>query len=80
MGTMIGEHVVYADEYGQLHEALVTQDFGGDQIEDERKALNLVFVSSADDRRDQYGTQIERPCSVVHQSQTPAHGRFWRKP
>lgn len=74
---MIGTHVVYVDEYGKAHDALVTANWGGDAPR-ERRALNLVHVVSAEDQRDQYGQQINRPCSVVHESQTPAHGRFWR--
>jgi hypothetical protein len=77
----IGDSVIYVDEHGQEHCALVTvlhegfaQSYGGEV------GCNLVYVSGDAEKSDPYGRQIDRATSVVHQSGQPAHGRFWRLP
>lgn len=70
-----GDVVIYTDPLGVEHLALVTQYWGGAQP---NGALNLVYVSTADTKRDPNGRQIERDTSVSRQSETTAHGRHWR--
>lgn len=75
---VIGDHVIYVDEYGREHNALVTAIWG---IDSPTKSLNLVYVSDDSAKTDQYGRQICRDAtSVVHESSQPAHGRKWREP
>lgn len=72
---MIGSHVIYVDERAVEHDALVTAVHGA-----EPHSLNLIHVSSDETKTDPYGRQLEqRPCSVVHQSAQPAHGRYWKE-
>lgn len=73
----IGSHVIYVDEVGREHAALVTNIFGADY--QENPSVNVVYVSDDADANDQYGRQLAaRACSVVHESSQPAHGRKWR--
>ena len=70
-----GDVVIYVDEISVEHDALVTVYWGGDQP---NGALNCVYVSSDETKRDPYGQQIERASSVSRESEHTAHGRFWR--
>lgn len=72
----IGSTVEYVDPVGRAHSALVTANWGADSP---TRALNLVYVSEDEAEHDQYGRQIKRDTSVVHESVQPAHGRFWRE-
>lgn len=72
----IGNHVVYVDEYGKEHQALVTAIWG---METAMKSLNVVYVNKDEKASDQYGRQLERATSVVHESAQAAHGRKWRE-
>jgi hypothetical protein len=74
----IGDTVVYVDEVGQAHNALITANFMGAAAPD--PSLNLVFVSDKDSEVDQYGRQIKRETSVVAEKNQAAHGRFWKEP
>lgn len=69
-----GDVVIYVDEVSVKHFALVTQYWGGEQP---NGALNCVYVTSAEDKRDPYGRQVERASSVSRQSEHTAHGRYW---
>jgi hypothetical protein len=40
-------------------------------------AVNLVYVNSDENYKDQYGRQIVRETSVVHKGQQSAHGRYY---
>lgn len=72
----IGNHVIYVDELGREHDALVTSVF---QSIGKEPGVNLVYVSDDANATDQYGRQLaERATSVVHESAQPAHGRKWR--
>lgn len=68
----VGQHVIYVDELGVDHDALVTVVHGV-------SCVNLLYVSSDSSKQDQYGRQIERPSSVSRMAigQT-AHGRYYR--
>lgn len=77
----VGSNVVYVDQYGKPHNALVTQvwnNIPSYQSPTGQPGCNVVFVSSDVSKEDQYGTQIERETSVVHMTLQPAHGRYWR--
>jgi len=82
----VGSPVVYVDPRGVAHDALVTVWWTGNRPIPEyvsatgEPGCNLVFVSDDETRTDQYGRQIDRNTSVVHQSKQPAHGCFWRWP
>lgn len=67
----VGDSIVYHDESGHPHNALVTAVWTPPMI-------NLVFISGDESRTDSYGRQIERSSSVYHKSQTDVHGRYWR--
>ena len=69
----VGEYVIYTDEVGQDHDALVTAVHGP-------FCINCLYVSDSEDKRDQYGRQIERPSSVQKASDNTAHGRVFRFP
>jgi hypothetical protein len=70
-----GDVVIYVDELSVEHDALVTQYWGGEQP---NGALNCVYVTSEDTKRDPYGRQVERASSVSRQSEHTAHGRYWK--
>lgn len=76
---MIGTHVIYTDEFGKDHDALVTSSFGGD-FPPEQHAINLVYISDEEKETDPYGRQLKRQSSVVPKANQPAHGRYWRFP
>lgn len=83
----VGRHVKYVDEYGKAHDAIVTiwwDNYRGQRMGDPASSsgedipgCNLVFVTSDQMKTDQYGSQIERPTSVVHRKNQAAHGRYW---
>jgi hypothetical protein len=69
----VGTHVIFVDSRGNPLDALVTAWHS-------ETCINVVFVSSDELRRDNYGRQIERePTSVCHVSQNP-HGNYWKWP
>jgi hypothetical protein len=70
-----GDAIIYTDEVGVEHDALVTIYWGGDR---EGGALNCVYVSSDPAKTDPYGRQVERASSVSRQGEHTAHGRHWR--
>ena len=69
----VGDAVVFVDSYAREHEALLTAVHG----EGETPSVNLVVVSMDENRRDQYGRQIEHHTSVVHRVNQAAHGMYW---
>lgn len=79
----VGDSVVYVDQYGKPHTALVTivwTNIESYQSPTGQPGCNLIFVSDDPSKTDQYGTQIERETSVIHMTHQPAHGRYWRWP
>lgn len=71
-----GEVITYIDELSVEHDALVTQYWGGSS---EGGALNCVYVTVDDTKRDPYGQQLERASSVSRfREGVTAHGRFWK--
>lgn len=69
----VGDIVVYHDEHGRPHNALVVAGWSP-------TCCNLVYASSDETKQDAYGRQIERDSSVVHKSVQPAHGKYFRWP
>lgn len=69
----LGDHIVYTDEQGQKHNALVTNWWGS-------QCCNLLFVVDDAAKRDPYGQQIERRSSSVHRSMQQAPGNYWQHP
>jgi len=55
----IGDAVTFYDSYKVKHPALVTNVFSA-------TCVNLVFVSEDDNKKDDYGRQLERHTSVSH--------------
>lgn len=68
----VGQSVVYVDPVGKRHAALVTEVWTP-------TCINLVFVSSDENRKDTFGRQIERSTSLMHMSVVPVHGNYWRR-
>lgn len=79
--VFVGQCVDFVDPYGKSHEALVTTVFTSGHVGDDgpRPSINVVFVSDDETKTDQYGRQVERFTSVVHQSNQAAHGMYWRE-
>ena len=76
----IGDAVIFVDPVGQPRPALVTAVWGQYATPmSPAPGVNLVIVSEDPFRDDTYGRQIERSTSVVHQSNQPAHGNYWRE-
>lgn len=69
----VGQHIVYFDEFGKPHVAIVTIWWGSTPS----AACNLVFVSGDERKKDECGRQIERATSVVPRANQSAQGRFW---
>lgn len=74
----IGDTVIFTDPTGKDFNALVTTVWDGDGSV-ENPSVNLVYVSGDAGEHDQYGRQIKRNTSVVHESNQAAHGMKWRK-
>lgn len=70
----VGDSVIYTDEVGVEHDALVTVYWGGDR---EGGSINCVYISGDSTKTDPYGRQTERASSVSRQSEHTAHGRHW---
>lgn len=72
---VVGEVVLYTDEVGIVHDALVVSYYGMTQPD---YSLSCVYMSSDETKTDNYGRQIERAASVARQREgVTAHGRYW---
>jgi len=67
----LGQFVVFHDQKGQPHDALITAVWS-------EECVNVLFVSSDERRKDDTGRQIERSASVQHKSVQTVHGFYWR--
>ena len=82
----VGCHVIYVDEYGKKHDALVTNWFYGQQTVEQyvsekgEPGCNVLFLSSDEKKDDSYGRQSQHETSQVHKSFQPAHGSYWMWP
>lgn len=77
----VGDVVLYTDELGVAHRALVNQvwdDITAYKTKTEWPGVNLVYVNKDEGMKDQYGRQIQRATSVVHISNQAAPGRYWQ--
>jgi len=81
----VGDHVLYTDARGGDRNAIVICVFG--DVEQEGSSpygsmpgVNVVMANSDPECDDPYGRQIERETSVVHKTDQPAHGCYWRWP
>lgn len=79
-----GKHVIFTDELGKQHDAIVTADWGrevaveSDITPGHYKAINVAYVDMNDGSCDSYGQQIIRKTSVPHRSvMGTCHGMFW---
>jgi hypothetical protein len=80
----VGQQVVFVDQYGKKHDALITiwwgQDDQGNRLPGNPEGelgCNVVYVCDDVEKRDSCGRQIERSTSVVHKSKQIAHGMYW---
>lgn len=73
-----GSAVQFVDPKGISHNALVTNIWESMKGSGEYPGVNLVLVSADENKEDTYGRQTERFSSVVHESNQPAHGNFWK--
>lgn len=64
--------MVFVDEHAQQHNALLTAVHGFDAATNPHPAVNLVYVTTNDAKRDPYGHQLERSNSVVHRTHQSA--------
>jgi len=69
----IGQAVIWHDNRGRAHNALVTAVWGP-------RCINILWVSSDESRKDDCGRQFERQTSAPHKSQNDVHGFYWRFP
>lgn len=76
----VGDHVEFVDERSRVRDALVICIHTGMSGPETPPGVNLITVSADEDREDAYGRQPERPSSIVHEDDQPAHGNFWRLP
>ena len=77
----VRDSVIYHDEHGIPHNALLTCVFDQAKAEDDLTDLpcvNLVYVTEDEDRGDSYGRQILRETSQVHKTSMHTHGHYWR--
>ena len=74
----VGDCVIYHDERGIGHSALLKAVFDGGNEEDYTPCVNLVFVSGDTARKDGAGRQTEVRTSVVHATNSGVHGQYWR--
>ena len=84
----LGEHVIYFDEFGRPHDALLTAvhgertevDYEGAIRKIEEPCVNLLFLSPDKARKDTYGRQIERRSSCMHTTYNSAWGNSFCLP
>jgi hypothetical protein len=67
----VGDVVVFHDPVARAHNALVTAVWSD-------ACVNVVIVSGDGKRTDDYGRQTERHTSLLHKSDSPVHGMYWR--
>ena len=77
MEVKIGDHVLWHDEFGRPHNALVTAVWGP---AGNKPSINVVVLNPDENQTDTYGRKIQRETSVVYADQQYAHGRYWRFP
>lgn len=89
----MGGSVIFFDQFGMEHNALLTNVFGKREVTTFKEegaetlteqisnpCVNVLLVSPDVKREDSYGRQIERQTSVMHYSQSTAWGNFYCLP
>ena len=79
--TKVGDAVTFVDSTGKERNALVTAVWGNANWKEKNEtppSLNLVVVANDEAMVDQYGRQVSRTSSVVHEDQQTAHGMYWK--
>jgi len=84
----VGDVVVFHDQHGQAHNALVTcyfgcwiqEEDGSSHLSEEIGCANLVFCQQDEKYTDEYGRQLDRVTSIAHRAPHLAHGGYWRWP
>ena len=76
MTLQVEDVVVYVDTLRKKHNALVTAIHGDPE---DNPSINLLIVSDDKNKGDEYGRQIERQSSVVHNSNQTAGANCWYK-
>lgn len=74
--TKVGDPVVWHDENGNPHNALIICVFPAQ--ESGMGLLNIMLPSPDENQEDSYGRQIHRETSCMHKSSSNVHGRYWR--
>ena len=69
--AIVGEVVLWHNPVGKAHKALVTAVWG-------KNCINLVVVSSDENKKDDCGRQIERHTSSSYKGVSNVHGFYWR--
>lgn len=67
------DHILFVDENGLQHNALVQWIHG--TVED--PTINLVHLAADEAKKDTYGRQVEKRTSVQHKNRTTASGMYW---
>jgi len=67
----VGDVVVWHDSVGTPHKALITAVWS-------KTCINVVFVSTDENKQDSFGRQIERATSCQYKTLSPVHGFYWR--
>lgn len=67
----VGETVIFTNPRAVDNMALVTAVWSP-------TCINVVFVSGDEDKKDQYGRQVERQTSVQRMADWTAHGNYFR--
>lgn len=76
----VRDHVIFVDAYRVRHDALVTAVHGTPTEAYPHPCINITWISTDENRKDQYGRQIERMTSVVHHSLNSAKGICYAMP
>lgn len=81
---VVGEHVVYVDQWGIPRDALVTNWFIYNQTVEEYKTMysrepgcNVILISGDPAKQDSCGRQSYHETSTVHKTNQAAPGRYW---
>ncbi|CAN5134063.1 hypothetical protein BH09PAT1_BH09PAT1_2770 [soil metagenome] len=69
----VGDSVMFTNSVGADYTALVTAVWSP-------SCINVVYASSDETKKDQYGRQIERATSVQRMADWTAHGNYFRYP
>jgi hypothetical protein len=72
----VGDAVIFCDTKSIDHSAIITVVHGNTL----NSCVNLAYISSDENKQDNWGRQMERAGSVQRVSITSAHGYYFRYP